>query len=189
MGQVRIDGLNASLKSAIRNLKFAILMGAMLFALCSSADAQQTGKIPRIGYLGSGSPSSGQTQVDAFRQGLRDLGYVEGKNIVIEYRYAEGRDDRLRDLAADLVRLKVDIIVTSSTVAVGAAKQLTGTIPIVMSGSGDPVATGLVASLAKPGGNVTGLSALSPELTTKQLELLKEIVPRARPRSGSIRSR
>ena len=103
---------------------------------------------------------------------------MEGKNIVIDYRYAEGRDDRLRDLAADLVRLKVDIIVTSSTVAVGAAKQLTGTIPIVMSGSGDPVATGLVASLAKPGGNVTGLSGLSPELTTKQLELLKEIVPR-----------
>jgi putative ABC transport system substrate-binding protein len=157
---------------------FCLALGAMLFALCSSADAQQTGKIPRIGYLGSGSPSSGQTQVDAFRQGLRDLGYVEGKNIVIEWRYAEGKDDLLRDFAADLVRLKVDIIVTSSTVAVGAAKQLTGTIPIVMSGSGDPVATGLVASLAKPGGNVTGLSALSPELTTKQLELLKEIVPR-----------
>jgi putative tryptophan/tyrosine transport system substrate-binding protein len=155
----------------------AYALPVLILATIHLAEAQQAKKIPRIGFLVSGSP--GQTPVEhGFRQGLRDLGYVEGKNIVIEYRYAEGRDDRLRDLAADLVRLKVDIIVTSSTVAVGAAKQLTGTIPIVMSGSGDPVGTGLVASLAKPGGNVTGLSALSPELTTKQLELLKEIVPR-----------
>jgi len=157
-----------------------LLIGLALAFSVHLAHAQQPGKLPRIGYLVPGSDSSSRSSVDAFRQGLHDLGYVEGKNIVIEYRYAEGRDDRLRDLAADLVRLRVDIIVTSSTVAVGAAKQLTGTIPIVMTGTGDPVATGLVASLARPGGNVTGLSAVSPELSTKQLELVREIVPRIR---------
>jgi putative ABC transport system substrate-binding protein len=152
----------------------SFVLGAVLVAHCFPAEAQQTKKAPRIGLLAA---SSVQSASDSFKQGLRDLGYVEGKNIVIEYRYAEGREDRLRDLAAELVRLKVDIIVTGSTVAVRAAKQLTGTIPIVMAGTGDPVATGLVASLARPGGNVTGLSAVSPELTTKQLELLKEIIP------------
>jgi putative tryptophan/tyrosine transport system substrate-binding protein len=156
----------------------AYALPALILATIHLAEAQQPKKVPRIGYLVSGSPSSTQTSVDAFRQGLHDLGYVEGKNILIEYRYAEGKDDRLRDFAADLVRVKVDMIVTSSTVGVSAAKQLTGTIPIVMTDTGDPVATGLVASLAKPGGNVTGLSALSPELSTKQLELLKEILPR-----------
>jgi putative tryptophan/tyrosine transport system substrate-binding protein len=108
---------------------------------------------------------------------LRDLGYIEGKNIVIEYRYAEGKGDRLSDFVAEFVRSKVDIIVTGNTIAVRAAMQLTGTIPIVMAGTGDPVATGLIASLARPGGNVTGLSAFGPELTTKQLELLKEAFP------------
>jgi putative ABC transport system substrate-binding protein len=105
------------------------------------------------------------------------LGYIEGKNIVIEYRYAEGKGDRLSDFVAEFVRSKVDIIVTGNTIAVRAAMQLTGTIPIVMAGTGDPVATGLIASLARPGGNVTGLSAFGPELTTKQLELLKEAFP------------
>ena len=113
----------------------------------------------------------------AFRQGLRDLGWVEGKNIRIEYRYAEGRNDRLTDLAADLVRLKVDIIVTAVTPDVSAAKNATSTIPIVMAAAGDPVATGLVDSLARPGGNITGLSQMNPELAGKRLELLKEIVP------------
>jgi len=157
-----------------------IVFVVVLLAVAVIAEAQQPAKVPRIGYLVPGSASTSRSSVDGFRQGLRDLGYVEGKNIVIEYRYAEGRDDRVRDLAADLVRLKVDIIVTSSTVAVGAAKELTGTIPIVMTGTGDPVATGLVANLARPGGNVTGLSAVSSDLSTKQLELVREIVPRIR---------
>ncbi len=157
-----------------------IVFVVVLLAVAVIAEAQQPAKVPRIGYLVPGSASTSRSSVDGFRQGLRDLGYVEGKNIVIEYRYAEGRDDRVRDLAADLVRLKVDIIVTSSTIAVGAAKELTGTIPIVMTGTGDPVATGLVANLARPGGNVTGLSAVSSDLSTKQLELVREIVPRIR---------
>ena len=137
----------------------------VLLALSFSADAQQPKKVPVVGFLAGTSAST----VDAFRQGLRDLGYIEGKNIVIEYRYAEGRGDRLNDFVAEFVRSKVDIIVTTM--------QLTGTIPIVMAGTGDPVATGLIASLARPGGNVTGLSAFGPELTTKQLELLKEAFP------------
>ena len=146
---------------------------ALLFALCAPAQAQQAKKIPVVGFLVGASAST----VDAFRQGLRDLGYTEGKNIVIEYRAAEGREDRLNDFVAEFVRSKVDIIVTGNTIAVRAAMQLPGTIPIVMAGTGDPVATGLVASLARPGGNVTGLSAFGPELTTKQLELLKEAFP------------
>ena len=145
----------------------------VLLALSFSADAQQPKKVPVVGFLAGTSAST----VDAFRQGLRDLGYIEGKNIVIEYRYAEGRGDRLNDFVAEFVRSKVDIIVTGNTIAVRAAMQLTGTIPIVMAGTGDPVATGLIASLARPGGNVTGLSAFGPELTTKQLELLKEAFP------------
>jgi ABC-type uncharacterized transport system substrate-binding protein len=151
---------------------------ALLPALCASAEAQQPKKVPVVGFV-AGSPSSSFTQsnIDAFRQGLRDLGYIEEKNVVIEYRYTDGREDRLSDLAAELVRSKVDIIVTGSTIVVRAAMQLTGTIPIVMTGTGDPVATGLIASLARPGGNVTGLSAFGPELTTKQLELLKEAFP------------
>jgi ABC-type uncharacterized transport system substrate-binding protein len=154
--------------------KFSCLaVGAMLFALCASAQAQQAKKVPVVGFLAGADAST----VDAFRQGLRDLGYIEGKNIVIEYRYAEGRADRLNDFVAEFVRSKVDIIVTANTIAVRAAMQLTETIPIVMAGTGDPVATGLIASLARPGGNVTGLSAFGPELTTKQLELLKETFP------------
>jgi putative tryptophan/tyrosine transport system substrate-binding protein len=142
------------------------------------AEAQQAKKIPVVGFLRTTSPSLAQANIDAFRQGLRDLGYIEGKNIVIEYRNAEGTEDRHRELAAEFVRSEVDVIVTASTIAVSAAKQLTGTIPIVMAGTGDPVATGLIASLARPGGNVTGLSAFGPELTTKQLELLKEALPK-----------
>jgi putative ABC transport system substrate-binding protein len=154
-------------------------LSAMLFALCASAQAQQPKKVPVVGFVTAGSPSASATKfnIDTFRQGLRDLGYIEEKNIVIKYWYTEGREDRLGDLAAELVGSKVDIIVTGATIVVRAAMQLTATIPIVMAGTGDPVATGLIASLARPGGNVTGLSAFGPELTTKQLELLKEAFP------------
>ncbi len=144
----------------------------------SIAQAQQAGKIPRIGYL-SGSPHSALSpRIKAFRQGLRELGYVEGKNLVIEWRSAEGKFDRLPALAAELVRLKVDIIVTAGPSATHPAKEATSTIPIVMTQDPDPVRTGIVASLARPGGNITGLSALHPELSGKRLELLKETIPK-----------
>jgi putative ABC transport system substrate-binding protein len=133
--------------------------------------------MPRIGYLGSSSPSLEPHWVEAFRQKLHDLGYIEGQNVAIEYRWAEGQDDRLPDLAADLVRLKVDVIVTTGTPGTLAAKQATKTTPIVMASSGDPVQAGLVASLARPGGNVTGFSILG-ELEVKRLELLREAVPK-----------
>ena len=142
------------------------------------AEAQQSGKVPRIGFLSGSPPSSLKASTEAFRQGLRDLGYVEGKNIVIEWRSAEGKRDRLPALAADLVRLKVDLIVTAGPLVTRAAKEATSTIPIVMAQDPDPVGNGFVASLARPGGNITGLSRLAPELSGKQLELLKEIVPK-----------
>ncbi len=157
---------------------FGLALGAMLLALSFSADAQQPAKIPRIGLLSPFSPSATAGWHQAFRQGLRDLGWVEGKNISIEYRYAEGKSDRLPDLAADLVRLKVDIIVASVNTDALAAKNATRAIPIVVASAGDPVAIGLVESLARPGGNITGLSQISPELAGKRLELLKEIVPK-----------
>jgi putative ABC transport system substrate-binding protein len=140
--------------------------------------AQQAKKIPRIGFIGGASRSAGSARIDAFRQGLRELGYVEGKNIVIEWRFAEGKLDRLPALAAELVRLKVDIIVTSTPLATRAAKEATSTIPIVMTQDADPVGNGFIASLARPGGNITGLSTLSPGLSGKRLEILKEVVPR-----------
>jgi putative ABC transport system substrate-binding protein len=142
------------------------------------AQAQQAKKVPQIGFLGAASPYAIEARIEAFRQGLRELGYVEGKNIIIEYRYAEGKYDRLPALAAELVRLKVDIIITGSEPATRAAKEATVTIPIVMTQVGDPVGSGFVASLARPGGNITGSSTLAPELSGKRLELLKEIVPR-----------
>ena len=142
------------------------------------AEAQQTKKVPRIGYLATVSLSAISARIEAFRQGLRELGYVEGKNIVIEWRYAEGKADRLPGLAAELVRLKVEVIITAGAPATRRAKEATVTIPIVMTNDGDPVGTGFVASLARPGGNITGLSTLAPELSGKQLELLKEIVPK-----------
>ena len=140
------------------------------------AQAQQPTKIPRIGFLGAASLSVNMARVEAFRQGLRGLGYVEGKNIVIEWRWAEGKFDRLPDLAAELVRLKVDIIVTAGPAVTLPVKQSTTTIPIVMAFDTDPVANGFVASLAQPGGNITGLSAVAPELSGKRLELLKETI-------------
>jgi putative ABC transport system substrate-binding protein len=141
-------------------------------------EAQQPTKIPRIGYLSGTSLSTSPDRREAFRQGLRDLGYVEGKNIVVEYRHAEGKFDRLPALVAELVRLKVDIIVTAGPQATRPAKQATSTIPIVMAQDPDPVANGFVASLARPGGNITGLATFAPELSGKQLEVLKETVPR-----------
>jgi putative ABC transport system substrate-binding protein len=150
---------------------------AMLFALCNFAEAQP-GKVPRIGFLITSSPAAIATRMEAFRQGLHEHGYVEGKNIVIEPRYADGKFDHLPALAAELVRLKVDVIVTSGPTATRPAKEATSSIPIVMTFDDDPVGSGFVASLARPGGNITGLSTLSPEISGKQLELLKEIVPR-----------
>jgi putative ABC transport system substrate-binding protein len=150
----------------------------LLFALCGSVDAQQTGKIFRIGFLDPSTASGMAVLVDAFRQELSKLGWVEGKSITIEYRFAEGKTDRLPELAADLVRLKVDLIVVAGTVSALPAKKATTTIPIVMAHVGDPVGGGLVASLARPGGNVTGNSSLSPELNTKRLEILKDAVPK-----------
>ena len=145
--------------------------------LCPSAQAQQPKKVPRLGYLSVG-PASDPARGEAFREGLRELGYLEGKNIVIEWRYAEGKRDRLPALMVELVRLKVDVIVTSNSAATRAAKEATVTIPIVMAQDTDPVANGFVASLARPGGNITGLATLRPELSGKQLEFLKETVPR-----------
>jgi putative ABC transport system substrate-binding protein len=153
-----------------------------LLAAPLAAEAQQAGRVPRIGFLGPASPSNRSPGLDAFRQGLRELGWVEGQNIVIDYRLAEGRYDRLPALAAELARLKADIIVAVGTPGVAAAKKATETIPIVMiAGSADPVGLGLIASLARPGGNVTGLSfSAGPEIFGKGLELLKEIVPKVR---------
>ena len=151
---------------------------ALLFVFCGSVHAQQPGKIFRIGFLDPSTASGMAVLVDAFRQELNKLGWIEGKNITIEHRFAEQKNERLPELAAELVRLKVDLIVTSGGPTPLAAKKATSTIPIVMTNSVDPVGQGLVASLARPGGNVTGNSGLSPELITKMLEILKDAVPR-----------
>jgi len=154
----------------------------MLLALSFPAAAQQAGKVPRIGFLTLGSGPTSPTSVkEGFRQGLRELGYAEAKNIAIEYRSAEAKLDRLPDLAAELVRLKVDVIVAAGgTPAILAAKNATSTIPIVFPTVGDPVAQGFVASLARPGGNITGLTIMTREFSGKMLELLREVVPRIR---------
>ena len=154
------------------------LLTAALLSTVSFAEAQQAKKLPRIGLLGALSPSISLARYEAFRQGLRDLGYVEGKNIVIEYRFAEGKLDRLSELAAELVRLKVEVIVAGGSRPTRAAKEATVTIPIVMAQDSDPVGNGFVASLARPGGNITGLSSLTGELSGKRLELLKETIPK-----------
>jgi ABC-type uncharacterized transport system substrate-binding protein len=151
---------------------------ALLLALCSSATAQQPPKVQRIGYLTANSSSVELPRVDAFRQGLRALGHIEGQNIVIEYRFTDGKFERLPDLAAELVRLKVDVLVANTTNAALAAKNATRTIPIFFIGVSDPVAAGLVDSFARPGGNITGLTNIAPVLSGKRLELLKETVPK-----------
>ena len=158
---------------------FVLALCAMFLALCFPTWAQQPTKIPRIGYLSAGSASANAVRYEAFLQGLREVGYVEGRNIVVEFRHAEGKLDRLSALADELVRLKVDVIVTGGGGgATRAAKEATKTIPIVMAGDVDPVGQGSVTSLARPGGNITGLSTLTPEISGKRLELLKEIVPK-----------
>lgn len=148
------------------------------FSMCGAVAHAQPVKVVRIGFLGPTSAASNAGRMEALRAGLRDLGYLEGKNLVIESRWAEGKFDRLPELAAELVRLNVDIILTAGTPGIRAAKNATTTIPVVMVTSGDPVAFGFVASLARPGGNITGSSNFSPELSAKRIELLKEILPR-----------
>jgi putative ABC transport system substrate-binding protein len=162
----------------MKNKITALALGAMLLALSFTANAQQSKKVPRIGFLVANFPSTNPARIEAFRQGLRDLGYVEGKSIAIEWRYAEGKPDRLPALATELVRLKVDVIVTAGPASTRPAKEATITIPIVMGFDNDPAGNGFVASLARPGGNITGLTHLSPDLTGKRLELLKEVVPK-----------
>ena len=172
------DNLKSKSGPADQNSKWGRIVAiAVAFAMCGAvAEAQQPKKVSQIGYLSTNSPSTNPDRHEAFRQGLRELGYVEGKNIVIESRYAEGKLDRLPALAAELVRLKVDVIVTGGPPPTRAAKEATSMILIVMTFDPDPVGSGFVASLGRPGGNVTGLSTLSPELSGKQLELLKETV-------------
>jgi putative tryptophan/tyrosine transport system substrate-binding protein len=156
----------------------ALLLIGFVLASIHSGEAQQQATVPKIGFLAGVSPSAITVRLEAFRRGLRELGYIEGKNIVIESRYAEEHLDRLPALASELVRLKVDVIITGGPPAIRSAKNATSTIPIVMGFDSDPVANGFVASLARPGGNITGLSALSPEISGKQLELLREIIPK-----------
>jgi putative tryptophan/tyrosine transport system substrate-binding protein len=162
----------------MRRTTTCLTLCLVLFRFCSSAHAQQSTKIPRIGLLNSNAIEAFTSRTDGFRQGLRELGYFEGKNIVVEYRYAEGKLERLPALATELVRLNVDVIVTAVSSSTISAKEATKIIPIVMTQDNDPVGNGIVASLARPGGNITGLSSLSPEIGGKQLELLKEVVPR-----------
>jgi ABC-type uncharacterized transport system substrate-binding protein len=156
----------------------SILVALVLLAVAVTAEAQQQKKIPRIGYLALSTRTAIAFRIDAFRQGLRQLGYMEGKDFVIEERFADGKLDRVNEFAAELVRLKVDVIATPGPAPTRAAKAATATIPIVMTLDPDPVGNGFVASLAHPGGNITGLSTLAPEISGKQLELLKETVPK-----------
>ena len=161
----------------MKSILFWLLATAILIS-APAAEAQQPGKIFRIGFLDASTVSGSTVVVEPFRQELSKLGWIEGKNITIEYRFAEQRQDRLVQLAADLVRLKVDLIVVTSPPPALAAKKATSTIPIVMTNAADPVGLGLIASLARPGGNVTGLASLSPELGTKRLEILKDAIPK-----------
>jgi putative ABC transport system substrate-binding protein len=160
-----------------QNSKF-VLRFALIFALCFSAEAEPQVRIPRVGFLSSLSSEAVANRVETFRQGLREFGYTEGKNIFIEWRYAEGKTERLPALAAELVRLKVDVIVTGGPAVNRFAKEATASIPIVLAFDNDPVGNGFAASLARPGGNITGFSTHYPEIGGKQLELLKEILPR-----------
>src|SRR6266436_4437515 len=158
---------------------FVWVLATVFLTTVFPVEAQQPQKVPRIGFLsGSGDPNTPGLQLEAFRRGLQELGYIEGKNILVEYRYVEGRVDRIPSLVTELVQLKVDVIVAGPLPAIRAAKQATKTIPIVMVTTQDPVATGLVDSLARPGGNITGLTRLTRELSGKRLELLKEVVPK-----------
>jgi putative ABC transport system substrate-binding protein len=155
-----------------------VVLLTILFAFCFSSEAQQPEKIPRIGFVTTTSASSQALRLEAFRLGLKDLGYTEGQTISIQYRFAEGKLDRISNLAAELVRLKVDVIVTGGPASTSAAKEATATIPIVMAFDTDPVGNGFVVSLARPGRNITGLSTVAPDVSGKQLELLMETVPK-----------
>jgi putative ABC transport system substrate-binding protein len=167
------------ISSTLCTLPFALSLAcALLFALCFPAEAQQSTRIPRIGFLSPGNSPGNDFRYEAFQQGLRELGYIEGKNVALEYRGADGKVNRFPELAADLVRQQVDIIIVSNNTVARAASNATKTIPIVIAAGADPVAAGLVASLARPGGNVTGLTGLHADLSVKRLELLKEILPR-----------
>ena len=154
-----------------------VLLVGLTLASTQLAEAQQPKKVAKIGYLLASNPAAAAHNVEAFRQGMRELGYVEGKTFILELRYGEARAERIAALARELAGLKVDVIVASTDVAIAAVKRETQTIPIVMAVSSDPVGTGFVASLARPGGNVTGSSFMSPELSGKRLELLREVVP------------
>jgi putative ABC transport system substrate-binding protein len=167
-------------KSKIQNLKWVGLFAfVVVLTTCGAkAEGQQPKRIPRIGFLSGASPATNVSRHEVFRQGLRELGYVEGKNILIEYRYAEGKPYLLRNLAVELVRLQVDIILTAGPGPTRATKAATSTVPIVMAQDIDPVADGFVASLARPGGNITGLSTFAPELGGKRMEILTEVVPK-----------
>jgi putative ABC transport system substrate-binding protein len=176
MKEVRDQRSEVGKSRALSAMLFSLcFLGAMLLALSFPIEAQQPGRVPHIGYL---APAKYESREEAFRQGLHELGYVEGRNIVIEWRIGEPDLDRLRELAGELVRLKVDIIVATSTFPVQASKEITKTIPIVFAGVLDPIGSGFVASLARPGGNITGLSLLAPELNGKRLEILKEAFPK-----------
>jgi putative ABC transport system substrate-binding protein len=156
-----------------------LALSAVLLALSFASEAQQPGKIPRVGYVAAGGdPNNPGSLVEAFRQGLRELGYIEGKNILVEFRYGEGNRELVLSLVTELVQLKVDVLVVTSLTSIRAAKQATKTIPTVMVTVQDPVETGIVESLAHPGGNITGVTTLARELSGKRLELLKEVVPR-----------
>ncbi|MGH7389473.1 MAG: ABC transporter substrate-binding protein [Candidatus Rokuibacteriota bacterium] len=157
--------------------KLSLVAAVCILAAPLAGEAQPTRKVYRIGYLSTQSSSAVAGELDAFRQGLRDLGYADGQNVVIEYRFAEGKLDRLAGLAAELVRLNVDVIVTGGTPGTRAALQATRTVPLIITVVGDPIAAGFVTSLARPGGNVTGLTQMSPQLSGKRLELLKEALP------------
>ena len=157
--------------------KLSLILVVSVITSVQIAHAQQPAKVPRIAYVAAASLAANANRVEAFKQGLRELGYVEGKNIVVEWRFADGEDSRLPALVAELLRLKIDIIVAGGPSVTGVAQRATSTIPIVMGFHLDPVGSGVIASLARPGGNITGLSSLSPEISGKQLELLKEVVP------------
>jgi len=174
-----LDSLSDNPKSKIQIRKWVEIVAAVVtFAMCGAAAMAQEIKVHRIGLLAAGEPSAVAGRIDAFRQGLRERGYEEGKNIIIEYRYGEGKLDRTRALAAEMIRLKLDVIVTAGPTDTRVAKQATTTVPIVMAQDSDPIGSGLIASLARPGGNITGLASLAPELSGKQIQLLKEIVPK-----------
>jgi ABC-type uncharacterized transport system substrate-binding protein len=173
------DPMTSVCSPEIPRRAFMAFMAGGLLAAPLATEAQQAGKVYRIGMLERTSPATNAANFEAFRRGLRELGYVEGKNLVIEYRSADGRDERYAALATELVRLNVDLILTRGTPAALAAKNATGTIPVVITGLADPVGQGIVASLARPGGNITGVSAIVTELYAKRVELLRELLPRA----------